>query len=742
MKSDRQHTHNPSHTTHPDPSLKHTDTASTDQHTASETKRILSRLSCLVTIARAHGIAADAGQLMHQFGEATDAFSADAILHAAHDLGLVAERRKIRRERLCKAAMPAIFIDNTGEFGIIGRIDGGDTQTRLLIHRPTSTKPVWLSVDEFTVNWTSELILFTSRASVASEIARFDLSWFIPAMVKYRRLLLEVLVVSLVLQLFALVTPLFFQVVMDKVLVHRGFSTLNVIAIGLLAVSVFEVILGGLRSYVHSHTCSRIDVEFGARLFRHLLALPLNWFQATRGGDTVARVRELEKIRQFLTGDSITLVLDLVFSLIFIGVMLIYSPALTLIVVLSLPCYLLLSIVATPILRRRLDEQFKHGAENQAFLVESVTAISTVKTMAVEPRWCHKWEQQLAAYVKAAFRAALVANWAGNGVSLVSKLVTVCTMWLGARLVIDGELSVGQLIAFNMLAGHVAAPVIRLAQMWSDFQQVGVSVERLGDILNTETETKPAGITLPTIKGQIVFDHVYFRYRPDRQEVLSNIQLVIRPGERIGIVGRSGSGKSTLSLLLQRLHTAQRGRILIDGLDIAIADPASLRRQMGVVPQESQLFRGTLRQNIALTDPGAPLEKVMQMANLAGAHGFITELPEGYETVIGEHGTGLSGGQKQRIAIARALMRDPRILIFDEATSALDYESERMIQNHMEAICANRTVIIIAHRLSAVRDTDRILVMDQGHLVEQGQHRELLAKDDGWYAHLHRMQVA
>lgn len=742
MKSDSQRDQDTLDRDHPSATFKTSDQAGTAQPGTSDRRPFPSGLSCLVTIARAHGIAADPAQLMHQFGEPADKFSADTVLHAAHSLGLIAERRKIRRERLFKSAMPAIFIDQTGEFGIIGRIDGGDTQTRLLIHRPTSTRPVWLSVDEFSVNWTGELILFTSRASVASEIARFDFSWFIPAMVKYRRLLMEVLVVSVVLQLFALVTPLFFQVVMDKVLVHRGFSTLNVIAFGLLVVSVFEVILGGLRSYVHSHTCSRIDVELGARLFRHLLALPLKWFQSTRAGDTVARVRELEKIRQFLTGNSITLVLDLLFSLVFIGVMLIYSPVLTLIVVLSLPCYLLLSIVATPILRRRLDEQFKHGAENQAFLVESVTAISTVKTMAVEPRWCHKWEQQLAAYVKAAFRAAMVANWASNSVSLVSKLVTVCTMWLGARLVIDGELSVGQLIAFNMLASHVAAPVIRLAQMWSDFQQVGVSVERLGDILNTETENTHGGITLPPVKGQIVFDHVHFRYRPDHQDVLSNIHLLIRPGERIGIVGRSGSGKSTLSLLLQRLHTAQRGRILIDGVDIALADPASLRRQLGVVPQESQLFRGTLRQNIALTDPGAPLEKVMQMASLAGAHGFITELPEGYETVIGEHGTGLSGGQKQRIAIARALMRDPRILIFDEATSALDYESERMIQNHMEAICTNRTVIIIAHRLSAVRDTDRILVMDQGRLVEQGQHQELLAKDDGWYAHLHRMQVA
>lgn len=699
-------------------------------------------LSCLVTIARAHGIATDAAQLLHGFGESAAEFSASAILHAARHLGLFAEQRRVKPERLEKVATPAIFREASGDFAIIGRVETNDAGTRLLIHHPTSAQPVWVSVEKFSKYWTGELILLTSRASLAGELARFDFSWFIPTMVKYRKLLLEVLMVSMVLQLFALVTPLFFQVVMDKVLVHRGFSTLNVIAIGLLVVSVFEVLLNGLRSYVHTHTCSRIDVELGARLFRHLLALPLPWFQARRAGDAVARVRELEKIRQFLTGNGITLVLDLAFSLVFIGVMLIYSPVLTLLVVLSLPCYLLLSIIATPILRKRLDNQFKYGAENQAFLVETVTAVGTVKAMAVEPRWCTQWEQQLAAYVKAAFRAAMIGNWAGNSVSLISKLVTVGTMWLGAHLVIDGQMSVGQLIAFNMLAGHVAAPVMRLAQMWSDFQQLGVSVERIGEILNTATESTTNGATLPPIKGHIAFDHVFFRYRADGKDILSNIHLKIRPGEKIGIVGRSGSGKSTLTLLLQRLHTAQHGRVLIDGIDIALADPASLRRQIGVVPQESQLFRGTIRQNIALADPGAPLDKVIQMARLAGAHGFITELPEGYETLIGEYGTGLSGGQKQRIAIARALMRDPRILIFDEATSALDYESERVIQANMAAICANRTVIIIAHRLSTVQKCDRILVLEHGRLVEQGAHNELLTNNDGIYARLYRMQAA
>jgi len=711
--------------------------------------KLPSGLACLLAIARSHGIAVDAGQLMHEFGGNAGAFGSNAILHSAHKLGLSAKSRRIPAARLHNFPLPAIATDIEGNFFVIVRIDSSHAAMadsngdgRVLIVDPEAHSQSWITMEDFRARWNGELILFASHASLALEAQRFDFTWFIPAVVKYRKLLLEVLLVSVALQLFGLVTPLFFQVVMDKVLVHHGFSTLDVIAIGLLVVGLFEVSLSALRTYVFSHTCSRIDVELGSKLFSHLLSLPLPWFHARRAGDSVARVRELENIRSFLTGNGITLVLDLMFSVIFIGVMLFYSATLTLIVVLSLPCYLMLSIAATPILRQRLDEKFRRSAENQAFLVETVNAIDTVKALAVEPRWRRKWENQLAAYLQVAFRAGYVGNWASNLVSLIGKLVTVATMWMGARLVIEGQLTVGQLVAFNMLAGHVATPVIRLAQMWSDFQQVGVSVQRLGDILNTDTKKSSSGTVLPPVRGRIDFDHLNFRYRPDGKETLSDIHLSIRPGEVIGIVGRSGSGESTLTRLLQRLMLPSSGRILVDGVDIALADPASLRRQIGVVLQESQLFNGTIRENIALADPGAPLEEVIRVACLAGAHAFISELPEGYDTVLGEHGTGLSGGQKQRIAIARALMRDPRILIFDEATSALDYQSERIIQTNMAAICQGRTVIIIAHRLTAVQQADRILVLEQGRLVEQGRHDELLQRQDGFYHRLHSMQMA
>ena len=544
------------------------------------------------------------------------------------------------------------------------------------------------------------------------------------------------------LQLFALITPLFFQVVMDKVLVHKGYTTLTVIGIGLLVVNLFESLLSGLRAWLFAHTSSRIDVELGARLFRHLLALPLSYFEARRVGDSVARVRELEHIRQFLTGSALTVVMDLFFSMVFIAVMWWYSVPLTLIVLGSIPCYVLLSIAVTPILRRRLDEKFRRGAENHAYLVESVANIHTLKAMAVEPQFNRQWDNQLAGYVASGFRVTRLGAWASDGVGLVNKLVTVGILWLGAYQVIDGAMTVGALVAFNMLAGRVAQPVMRLAQLWQDFQQTGISMARLGDILNTRTEAPGSRASLPPMQGRIEFDQVGFRYRPDASEVLKGVSFTIRAGEVIGIVGRSGSGKSTLTKLVQRLYVPERGRVLIDGVDLALADPAWLRRQIGVVLQENMLFARSIRENIALTDPGAPIEAVIEAAKLAGAHDFIMELPQAYDTPVGEHGSTLSGGQRQRIAIARALITNPRILILDEATSALDYESERIIRDNMRAICHGRSVIVIAHRLSAVKDADRILVIDNGQLIEEGQHGELKERPNGTYAKLYALQQA
>ncbi|WP_431256532.1 type I secretion system permease/ATPase [Roseateles chitinivorans] len=696
-------------------------------------------LHCLLAIASLHGVAADEAQLRHRFGN--DPFNRQTLLLAAQSLGLKAKAVRQAPERLQQAPLPAIAKDKrTGDYLVVAQYRQQEGQPPQLLIQYPGQAPRILSVEEFLARWTGTLIYFASKASFAGDMAKFDFTWFIPAIVRYRRILTEILAISLVIQLIGLITPMFFQVVMDKVLVNHAMRTLDVVAVGLIAATVFEVVLTGIRSWVFSHTSNKLDVELGARLFRHLVALPLAYFQARRVGDSVARIRELENIRSFLTGNALTLVLDLLFSVIFFGVMLWYSPTLTLIVALSIPLYLVLSVAVTPVMRARLDVKFNKGSENQSFLVETISGIDTVKAMAVEPRWIQKWEQQLAGYVTAGQSVNNVATIASSGVTLISKLVSAAIMWAGAMLVIDRKLSVGELVAFNMLAGQVSSPILRLAQLWNDFQQVGISVARLGDVLNAQPEIAGAKTRLPRLQGAIEFDSVAFRYKPDAADVLRGVSLKVEPGQVIGIVGRSGSGKSTLTRLVQRLYVPNRGRVLIDGQDISVVDTASLRRQVGVVLQDNVLFNRSIRENIALIDPTLPIEAVIRAAKLAGAHDFICALSDGYDTMVGEHGTGLSGGQRQRIAIARALIGNPRVLIFDEATSALDYESEKIIQDNMRAICEGRTVLIIAHRLSAVRDADRIVVMERGEIAEFGTHQELLADPKGIYTHLNALQ--
>jgi ATP-binding cassette, subfamily B, bacterial HlyB/CyaB len=692
-------------------------------------------LYVLVSLFRMLGVAADPEQIRHRLGGVP--IGIPEMLRCANDLGLKTRERIIKWERLLSMPLPAIAARRDGGFLLLGK--AGDD--KILVQSPFVPRPELMTKAEFEAACDGRVVLMTRRAGLVELSRRFDITWFLGAIHKYRRQLYEVLVTSFFLQLFALISPLFFQVVIDKVLVHRSLSTLDVLVIGLVTISIFETILGILRTYLFSHTTNRIDVELGARLFRHLLALPIAYFQARRVGDSVARVRELENIRNFLTSSALTLVIDLFFTFVFLAVMFLYSPMLTFIVLGAFPFYIGISALATPLFRRRLDEKFRRGAENQAFLVESVTSVETLKAMAVEPQMQRRWEEQLAGYVAASFRVLQLGNTASQSVQLVSKLVTAGVLYFGAKLVIDGELTVGELVAFNILSGRVSAPVLRLAQVWQDFHQARLSVARLGDILNTPTEPSlsSARSTMPTIRGEVVFEHVTFRYRLDGPEVLHDVDFHIAPGQIVGVVGPSGSGKSTLTKLIQRLYVPESGRVLVDGADLAGVDPSWLRRQIGVVLQENMLFNRSIRDNIALADPSLPIERVIAAAKLAGAHEFILETPEGYDTTVGERGESLSGGQRQRIAIARALITDPRILIFDEATSALDYESERVIQDNMNEIAKGRSVIIVAHRLSTVRRTDRILTLDRGRLVEDGTHDELIGTG-GRYAALYRLQ--
>jgi subfamily B ATP-binding cassette protein HlyB/CyaB len=693
-------------------------------------------LGALVTLLRFQGVAADHGQIRHRLG--TTRVDAPEMLRCARDLGLKARAWRTDWSRLATTPLPAIASLRDGGFLVLAKAG----EDKVLVQSPQTFRPVLMSRHEFLAVWDGGLISMVRRAGLSDMTRRFDITWFLGAIHKYRHLLGEVLVASFFLQMFALVSPLFFQVVIDKVLVHQSVSTLDVLVIGLLAIALFETVLGILRTYLFAHTTNRIDVELGARLFRHLLALPMAYFQARRVGDSVARVRELENIRNFLTSSALTLVIDLFFAFVFLGVMFFYSPLLTAIVLGAFPFYIAISAGMTPLFRRRLGEKFQRGAENQAFLVESVTGIETLKAMAVEPQMQRRWEEQLAGYVSASFRVLSLGNTASQGVQLINKVVTAGILYFGARLVIDGGLSVGELVAFNILASRVSAPVLRLAQMWQDFHQARLSIQRLGDILNTPAEpTYAAGrARLPAIRGSIRFDHVMFRYRIDGPQVLHDVSFDVPAGQTVGIVGPSGSGKSTFARLVQRLYVPESGRVLIDGMDLAMADPAWLRRQIGVVLQENVLFNRSVRENIALADPAMPMERVVAAARLAGAHDFILELGEGYDTVIGERGSTLSGGQRQRIAIARALVTDPRILIFDEATSALDYESERVIQQNMKEIARGRTVLVIAHRLSTVRTMDRIVTLERGRVVEDGTH-DTLIKTGGRYASLHLLQA-
>jgi subfamily B ATP-binding cassette protein HlyB/CyaB len=694
---------------------------------------------CLVALLRFHGLPSDPTTLTHQLGANEAVATQDDLIRLARRQGLKARAVQGRRwDNLSKISLPAIARRTDGAgFVILAKI----ADDKALIQEGRTMRPEAVSKHDFDALWDGSLILLTRRASLADFSQKFGIGWFVAAMHKYRRLLSEVLVASFILQIFGLVTPLFFQVVVDKVLGHRDLATLDVLIIGLLLVSVFETGLGMLKTYVFSHTTNRIDVELGARLFRHLVSLPLGYFGARRVGDSVARVRELENIRQFITGSALTLVIDLFFTFVFLGVMAWYSIPLTLVVIAALPFYAILSAAFTPLFRARLNERFRRGAENQAFLVETVSGVETLKAMAVEPQMQRRWEEQLAGYVNASFRVQNLGNYASQSIQFVSKIVTASVLFFGAKAVMNGHMTMGELVAFNMFAQRVSQPVLRLAQVWQDFHQARISVDRLGDVLNAapEPQATPGRAVLPPIKGAIWFDHVGFRYRLDGQEILRGVSLEIEAGQVIGIVGPSGSGKSTLAKLLQRLYVPETGRVLIDGIDLAMTDPSWLRRQIGVVLQENLLFNRSVRENIALADSGMPLDRVIEAAKLAGAHEFILQLPEGYDTVVGERGASLSGGQRQRVAIARALIGNPRILIFDEATSALDYESENAIQANMRRICRDRTVIIIAHRLSTVRGADRIITIEAGRVIEDGTHDELVVQD-GRYAMLHRLQ--
>lgn len=685
--------------------------------------------------ARINRIDVDVRALTREFG-LHDKVTPEELLRIARHLGFKAKLKKIPLDRLLDAfPLPAIAVGQDGAYTVV--LKATPDKSRVLLFDPAAKKVMERPKTEFAADL--ERVLILRHKQISSQVI-FGFGWFLNEIAKFKRIIAEVMLGSFVVQIFGLVTPLFTQVILDKVIVHRSLTTLDVLAVAFIAVSLFELLLNIARNYIFIHTANKLDVKLGAKLFKHLLGLPFMYFETRKVGNIAARVRELDTIREFITSKAVSVIIDLFFSLVFVAVMLIYSVRLTLVVLAFVSLIAVIYLTITPELRRRLENKFQMSAASNSYLVESVTGMQTVKSLAVEGTMQRRWEDQLARYVRSSFSLANIANISGAVSRTAQRLMTIAILFIGVRSVLLNELTIGQLIAFQMFAGQFSGPVLRLVNLWHEFQQALLSVDRLGDILNHPPEVSPdKAITLPELNGAVRLDKVSFQYAPSGPKAIDSVSFLIKPGTSVGIVGRSGSGKSTLAKLLQRLYIPNDGAIYIDDIDVRHLNPYWLRFNIGVVLQENYLFSGTIRENIALPRPDAPMELILQAAQISGAHEFIAQLPEGYETYVSERGASLSGGQRQRIAIARALLTNPRLLIFDEATSALDYESEKIIRTNMQRIKQGRTTVMIAHRLSSIRDSDIILVMEKGRIVESGTHEQLMQLA-GYYQHLYAQQ--
>ncbi|MDH5939810.1 type I secretion system permease/ATPase [Vibrio splendidus] len=653
------------------------------------------------------------------------------LLALRNHYGFKLKEQRIPLMKLSEGQLPIIFRFAKGDYAILAKL----SDSKALIQREDNNSPeVWGRL-ELESQWTGNTIVISQQQN------KFDIRWFLPEFLKHKKLLTGVLFFSLLLQLLALISPLFFQVVMDKVLIHSSLSTLDVLAAVLVIVGIYEVLLKGLREYLFAHTTNRIDIRLGSKLFEHLLSLPLIYFKTRQVGAIVARVKELSGIRDFLTSSAMTLSVDVVFSVVFFTVMGWLSFPLMLMVVSTTPIYFIIAWLTGTRLHKAVEKQFLFGAKNTSFVTESVSGIQTIKSLAIEPTMRRRWQGQVDDFAHANFDTQKITTISSQLVQLVQKVTAALVIWIGAKQVMALDMTIGQLIAFNMLLSHVHQPLGKLVDLWQQFIQTRVGVVALGDMLNLPAETEQCPVNIDGVSGKIELRNVVFSYQPDSPPILKGIDLSIRAGETVGIVGPSGSGKSTITRLIQKLYLPTSGTIHVDGFDLTTISSSSLRKHIGVVLQENYLFNKTVRENICLKKPTAALEDIIDAAKLAGAHDFILKLPMGYDTILAEGGSSLSGGQKQRVAIARALLGDPRLLIFDEATSALDDESQAAIQNNMSTIGKGRTVIIIAHRLSTVRSCDRIITVEAGQVTSQGNHDELVSQN-GIYRRLWQLQKA
>ncbi len=594
---------------------------------------------------------------------------------------------------------------------------------------------------DFVETWgeSGEVLLLKKTKETPQE--RFGLSWFLPALSKYKRILIEVFVASFFVQLFALANPLMIQVIIDKVISQNSVDTLGYLIFFLIVINIFEALLTTLRTYLFVDTTNRVDLALGSEIIDHLLRLPLRYFERRPVGEISTRINELERIRQFLTGTALTVVLDCLFSVIYVVVMVLYSPLLTAVSLAIIPVFIALTLIFSPTIRRQLRVKAERNAETQSYLVEILTGIQTVKAQNIELRSRWQWQERYARYISTGFKTVITSTLAKSASDFLNKLSRVLIIGLGAFLVLDGKLTLGQLIAFRIISGYVTTPIMRLAQLWQNFQETALSLERLADIVDhpEEGEEDRNNIPMPAIKGKVKYDNLSFRFKKSGPLQLNNISVEFKAGTFVALVGESGAGKSTMTKLLSRLYEPEGGRILVDGYDINRVELYSLRRQVGVVPQETLLFEGTILENIALTNPDATTEEIIAAAQIAAAHDFIMTLPNGYNTRVGERGSSLSGGQRQRIAIARTILQQPAMMILDEATSALDFATEQQVCRNLKEALRGRTVFFITHRLGTIKNADTIVMMDSGSIVEQGTHDELMALR-GRYYYLYQQQ--
>lgn len=707
--------------------------------TEEQKPKVNTGLVSLDIVAKMNNTDIDMRSVVREYAIASEETSVEEIVRIAKNKGFKVKRKKIKLKDIpANYPMPAIIIMKDGTYRVLLALK--QNENRALTLTPLAKHPDSCDIKDLQAQIRDEIIILRHKNSDSD--VKFGFKWFFNEIFKYKKIIAQVLLGSFVVQLFGLVTPLFTQVILDKVLVNRTMATLDVLAVAFIVVAIFELLLNLSRNYIFIHTTNKIDAKLGAKLFKHLFKLYYVYFENRQVGNIVARVRELDRIREFITNKSVSVLIDAFFSIVFLAIMFVYSPKLTSISLIFLGIIAVIYVAITPELRVRLEEKFQMGAHSNSYLVEAVTGVQTVKSLAIEGSMFRKWEDKLGKYLKSSFNLAIMGNFTGSICGFLQKAMTIAILYVGVMLVIENKLTIGQLIAFQMFSGQFAAPMLRLVGLWNEFQQTLLAVDRIGDILNSPLEKQSENaITLSHVKGDIKIENMSFRYNVDAPLVLKNINLEIKAGEKIGFVGRSGSGKSTITKLIQRLYYTTEGTIFIDGIDTRNIDPIWLRTNIGIVMQENYLFSGTIKDNIAQPRPNVPMEGIIQAAQVAGAHEFISKFPKGYDTEVGERGSSLSGGQKQRIAIARALISNPRILIFDEATSALDYESERIIRDNMAMISKGRTTIIIAHRLSTIRDCDRIVCFDNGNIVEIGTHDELL-KHDGYYKKLYEAQSA